>query len=623
MAKVTLVSYAAQNSVSAARYFQLGGGCLASPNVTEAAVQVKHRTPGTLTELYCNVVTNDRASSTVRTRVNGSNGGLSLTVTGSTTGVFRDTSGSDTITAGDLLAYQITPGAGGTTFTIGPLATVFEATTDTVTRLGSYEGGTIASGQWLAICGAGSDQATEAQAQTKIPASGTFCNGAVNVTVNSHNNTIVFTSRKNGAGGNISVTVTATTTGWFEDTTNSDTVVDGDNYNWLGTLNGSGSATIATLAVDFVSTNGEQIFAGNNATVNSPTPANTTEYSAIAGSTQTVSSEGPVQVGPNLAGVWDKLSVYLSSNTVSAASTIKSRINGADGNQVLNITASTSGWYRDTSNTDTIAAGDALSIIIIAGATGTELRPKQYPSRFTASGGSASLTGSSPAFTFSTPTGSLDVTKELSGSSPLFTFAAPLGTVNLIKELTGVSPKFDFLAPTGVVDLVKTLTGNSPVFNWLVDAGTLSGAVEADLVGGGTPSFTWITPTGTVTLIKDLSGASPVFIWGVPTGVLGSDLTKSALYQLWNLRARLDVKLEIDSGNIEAEAADVGGTVVTFNKAFRDVNSITVSALSSVELKVVYDFVDIPNPTFFKVLVFDTAGARVDATVSWKARGVR
>lgn len=96
-----------------------------------------------------------------------------------------------------------------------------------------------------------------------------------------------------------------------------------------------------------------------------------------------------------------------------------------------------------------------------------------------------------------------------------------------------------------------------------------------------------------------------------------------ALYQLWNLRARLDVKLEIDSGTVEAESADVGGTVVLFNKAFRDVNSITVSALSTTELQVVYDFIDIPNPTFFKVLVFDSTGTRVDATVSWKARGVR
>lgn len=95
-----------------------------------------------------------------------------------------------------------------------------------------------------------------------------------------------------------------------------------------------------------------------------------------------------------------------------------------------------------------------------------------------------------------------------------------------------------------------------------------------------------------------------------------------ALYELYNLRCRLDVKLEADSGNLLADNADVTGTPVTFNKAFKDVNSIVATARGIVELKVVVDFVDIPNPTGFSVYVFDSAGARVDATVSWVARGV-
>jgi len=96
-----------------------------------------------------------------------------------------------------------------------------------------------------------------------------------------------------------------------------------------------------------------------------------------------------------------------------------------------------------------------------------------------------------------------------------------------------------------------------------------------------------------------------------------------ALYRLYNLRSRLDVKLEIDSGSIQAEAADVGGTPVLFNKAFKAVNSITVSVESNIERRIVYDFVSIPNPTVFYVYVYDTSGSRVDAIVSWKARGVR
>lgn len=99
----------------------------------------------------------------------------------------------------------------------------------------------------------------------------------------------------------------------------------------------------------------------------------------------------------------------------------------------------------------------------------------------------------------------------------------------------------------------------------------------------------------------------------------------SSLSLIWfyNLRVRLDVKKAVDSGNIVANAGDAGGTTVTFNKAFKDIDSITVSVLKNTTGRIaVYDFVDIPNPVSFKVLVFDTAGVRVTEEVSWKARGI-
>lgn len=96
-----------------------------------------------------------------------------------------------------------------------------------------------------------------------------------------------------------------------------------------------------------------------------------------------------------------------------------------------------------------------------------------------------------------------------------------------------------------------------------------------------------------------------------------------ALIQLYNFRARLDVKYETDSGVVEAESTDVSGTPVLFNKAFKDIDAITLSVESTTEQKAVYDFVDVPNPTGFTVYVFNAAGARIDATVSWIARGIK
>lgn len=94
------------------------------------------------------------------------------------------------------------------------------------------------------------------------------------------------------------------------------------------------------------------------------------------------------------------------------------------------------------------------------------------------------------------------------------------------------------------------------------------------------------------------------------------------LAYIFNLSARLDVKRETDAGTIEAVSTDASGTEVTFNKAFKDVESIIITAESTEPIYPVYDFVDVPNPTSFYVLVFDSSGNRITRTVSWMARGI-
>jgi predicted phage tail protein len=94
------------------------------------------------------------------------------------------------------------------------------------------------------------------------------------------------------------------------------------------------------------------------------------------------------------------------------------------------------------------------------------------------------------------------------------------------------------------------------------------------------------------------------------------------LLQLNALNIRLDSKLINDSGNGLAVSTDSGGTVVTFNRPFVDVSSIAVTPLATASVTAVYDFVDAPNPTSFKVLLFNSSGTRVSGAFSWSARGV-
>lgn len=100
----------------------------------------------------------------------------------------------------------------------------------------------------------------------------------------------------------------------------------------------------------------------------------------------------------------------------------------------------------------------------------------------------------------------------------------------------------------------------------------------------------------------------------------GSD--NKAILAFSNFICTLAVKREMDGGNSAVFAADASGTVITFNKAFKFVESITVTVLQTATRFVTYDFSGGVNPTTFKVKVWNSAGTRQDDTISWKARGV-
>jgi hypothetical protein len=87
-----------------------------------------------------------------------------------------------------------------------------------------------------------------------------------------------------------------------------------------------------------------------------------------------------------------------------------------------------------------------------------------------------------------------------------------------------------------------------------------------------------------------------------------------------NLHVVLSVTLTLDSGSAEALAADVGGTLVTYNKIFIGINSVT--STPAVSLQPLYAVCDEVTKDNFRVLVFDSSGNRHSAVVSWKARGI-
>jgi predicted phage tail protein len=93
------------------------------------------------------------------------------------------------------------------------------------------------------------------------------------------------------------------------------------------------------------------------------------------------------------------------------------------------------------------------------------------------------------------------------------------------------------------------------------------------------------------------------------------------LLRVDSLNVRLDVKIRNDAGTGNAVSTDSGGTVVNFTVPFVDVEGLSVTPSGTTPRIAIYDFVDAPNPTSFKVLLFDLSGNRVSGPFSWTARG--
>lgn len=87
------------------------------------------------------------------------------------------------------------------------------------------------------------------------------------------------------------------------------------------------------------------------------------------------------------------------------------------------------------------------------------------------------------------------------------------------------------------------------------------------------------------------------------------------------MEVKLDSKIKSDNGKTTANISDVNGTIVNFNKSFVDVVNITITPLGTTRKTFVCDFTDVPNPTYFKVYIYDMNGNRITSDFTWSAEG--
>lgn len=372
------------NSTSATtQYWICATGQLGRTSV-EADKQIPFRYAGVFSKLYIRIAVNSTTTaSTLSLRKNASTVNLTLSIPSGTTGIFEDTTHTDTIAAGDLMSIQSITGATGV---IQPsVISLYFANTqssEAVTKLAAA-GSSVAVAFNIAsvsrfnhLAGNISVVGTEVGgAQNRIPKAGTLKNMSVNVAANARVNDVVLKSRINGADGTLLITIAAGTTGIFEDITHSDTVAEGDLADTAHTY-GAGTDSISYwyFALDYVAASNQRFTLLNNAgSAVIPTTA-VTNYLHMGGGIGSGATEADRQIRPREAITLTNMSTLIVANTITASSTLKLRKNGADGNLLITVAASTSGTFNDSSNSDSIAASDDINYQLITGATGTSLQ---------------------------------------------------------------------------------------------------------------------------------------------------------------------------------------------------------------------------------------------------------
>ncbi len=202
----------------------------------------------------------------------------------------------------------------------------------------------------------------------------TVANLTVTVSANSLTTaSTVVTIRKNGANTGLTITIPPATTGEFRDISNTVSFTSGDTISGKIAVDAGGAGTITYRGamVSIAKTTGAVALLGASGQV-TYTVAATGWFGSFSGGLPTSSiSEDTVQTTARGDGALDKLQVYCSGNTRVTDSTVRVRINNANGNGVVTIPAGMTGWFIDISNSDTVADGDVFDVIILGGGTGS------------------------------------------------------------------------------------------------------------------------------------------------------------------------------------------------------------------------------------------------------------
>lgn len=343
------------------------------------ASQMPVRLAGVFANLftYCASNTVSVNSTVITLQLNGAGTAVTVSYGSDQTGVKEDTTHTVSAAATDELNYEIvTPSEAGTnTFTINIIKAEFTPTDTTKCwqLMGCVQSNGFSTDStsfyMVPLSNVNGSNTTETNAKYRIRQSVTSSNLYSHVVTNTRTTNVVVRSRVNAGNGNQLLTYTSTQTGVKEDTTNTDVLVIGNDFDYVvTTLTGGNTTTFTHISSQFISTgtNTFPLVAGGNG--GQTVAFNNTNYLSITGgSPNPNATEANAECLPRFTFNAFEFEVLVTANTITTSpTTIAVRDNQATSSLSLSYNAAQTGLKNDSTNKVVFTSGtDEISYIII------------------------------------------------------------------------------------------------------------------------------------------------------------------------------------------------------------------------------------------------------------------
>lgn len=360
-------------SLSSADGYYPFGQTIGTLDATQSFVEIPIYVNGWIDSLRCYVSANTASlDHTLTSRIDGVDTSCTITIGAGLTGFFEDTTNYEAVASGDNLSHfwDWTGGTGSVTLKHLGCDLLTETATSIHTTIGSAGLATASVTRWIRPSGvlalSSSDNAT---ITSIVPAAATAKNARVYVSANPRTSSTTLTIRNGATAGALGVTIGAGLTGWFDDTSSTETFAAGDEVSWeMVTGSGSGTITYKLLAFD-IECDGTGEIAILSAYSALTLGNNQTRYvlGPSGRATAYETTEAFAEIVLRGAGTISDAYTNIFANAASNDTVVTFRKNNADQAITYTVPALTTGTYSDTTNSFTYADGDKVCIKHVRG----------------------------------------------------------------------------------------------------------------------------------------------------------------------------------------------------------------------------------------------------------------